>query len=250
MKVTAIYKYLPLGVLGCGILGLGLRLWLLGSTDAQGYLTENPVAEILLTILAVAVPAIVFWLTRDLREATKYRFNFPPSPVAAMGTGLAAVSIGLYSLICLPGSLDAFETVCGILGLLTAAALGLIAWCRHQGKIPNFLLHLLVAVYLMLRIICQYRHWSSDPRLLDYCFQLLATICLMLAVYFRAGFAIGSGNRRSYAFFALTTAFYCCLSLISWGDVLYYLGILLWMLTDLCNLTPLRRRGLFHREKA
>ena len=201
-------------------------------------------------MVAIAVPVALFLLTRELTEAKKYAFNFPPSPIAAIGTGLAALSIGIHSILSFPGSLDAIDVISGILGILSAGALGLAGWCRLKGSRPNFLLHYVVAVYLMLRLICQYRHWSADPQVLDYCFSILATVCLMLAAYHRAAFDMGSGDRRNYAFFCLTCGFFCCLSLVGWEDILYYLGIGTWMFTDLCNLTPLKGRGMFQRGES
>ena len=247
MTLRAVYKHLPRYVLAAGALGLLLRLWLLSSTDEHGFLNANPVATVLLVVLAVGVPAVLFYLTRGLTEAKKYSFNFPPSPIAAIGTGLAALSIGIHSIVSLPGSLGTIDILSGILGILSAAALGLAGWSRFQGRRPNFLLHGVVDIYLMLRLICQYRHWSADPQMLDYCFQILATVGLLMAVYHRSAFDAGEGKRSSYAFFCLTTAFSCCLSLVGWEDILYYLGIGAWMITDLCNLTPLKGRGMFHR---
>ena len=247
MKLRAIFKRLPLYVLIAGGIGLLLRLWLVSSTDDKGFLTPNPLATTLLWVISIGVPAGLFYLTRELTEAKKYGFNFPPSPIAAAGIALAAISIGLTSIISLPTSADALDVIGGILGLVSAAALAITALCRFNGRRPNFLLHCVVAFYLMLQLICQYRHWSADPQVLDYCFSILATVCLMMATYHRAAFDLGSGDRRSYAFFCLTCGFFCCMSLIGWQDILYYLGIGAWMFTDLCNLTPLKGRGMFHR---
>ena len=247
MTLRTVYKHLPWYVLIAGALGLLLRLWLLSNTDAHGFLAPNPVATALLWVLAVGVPAVLFYLTRELTEAQKYSFNFPPSPIAAIGTALAALSIGIHSIVSFAGSQGTIDILSGIFGIFSAAALGLAGWSRFVGKRPNFLLHGVVSVYLMLRLICQYRHWSADPQTLDYCFQILATVSLTLAVYQRTAFDAGQGKRSSYAFFCLTTAFFCCLSLVGWEDILYYLGIGVWMITDLCNLTPLKSRGMFHR---
>lgn len=247
MKLRTVFKHLPKYVLAAGGVGLLLRIWLLSNTDDKGFLVSNPVATVLLWAVAIAVPAILFYLTRELTEAKKYSFNFPPSPLAALGTGLAALSIGIHSIISLFASVDAIDVISCISGILSAGALVLAALCRLNGRRPNFLLHCAVVLHLMLRLICQYRHWSADPQVLDYCFSILATVCLMLAAYHRAAFDMGNGDRRSYGFFCLTCGFFCCLSLIGWGDVLYYLGIGAWMFTDLCNLTPLKGRGMFHR---
>lgn len=248
MKATAVYKKLPIYVLCAGGIGLLLRLWLLSGTDEKGLLTASPLGQVLLALLALTVPALLFYLTRSLSEARKYSFNFPASLPAAIGTGLAALSIGIRSIIDLSISADAIDVLCGLLGIISATGLSFAAWCRYLGKRPNFLFHITVSIYLMFLLICQYRKWSSDPQLLDYCFQILATICLMLTAYYRAAFDNGSGDRGSYAFFALCTLFFCCLSLVNWGDILFYLGIAAWMFTDLCNLTPLLSRGMFHRE--
>lgn len=247
MKLRSVFKHLPQYVLAAGGVGLLLRIWLLAGADDKGFLPSNPVVTALLWVVAIAVPAALFFLTRELTEAKKYAFNFPPSPIAAIGTWLAALSIFIHSIISFPGSLDALDIISGILGILSAAALVLAGLCRRNGRRPNFLLHCVVAIYLMLRLICQYRHWSADPQVLDYCFSILATVCLMLAVYHRAAFDMGAGDRRSYTFFCLTCGFFCCLSLVGWEDILYYLGIGAWMFTDLCNLTPLKGRGMFHR---
>lgn len=247
MKLRSIFKRLPQYVLAAGGVGLLLRIWLLSATDDKGFLVSNPFAATLLWVVAIGVPVALFLLTRELTEAKKYSFNFPPSPVAAIGIGLAALSIGIHSILSFPGSIDAIDVISGIFGILSAAALVLCAMCRRNGRRPNFLLHCVVALYLMLRLICQYRHWSADPQVLDYCFSILATVSLMLAAYHRAAFDMGAGDRRNYAFCCLVCGFFCCLSLTGWEDILYYLGIGAWMFTDLCNLTPLKGRGMFHR---
>lgn len=247
MNLRSVFKHLPRYVLICGGIGLLLRIWLLAGVDEKGFLVANPVATTLLWVVSVGVPVALFFLTRELTEAKKYAFNFPPSPIAAIGTWLAALSIFIHSILSFPDSQDAIDVISGIFGVLSAAALVLAGLCRRNGRRPNFLLHCLVAVYLMLRLICQYRHWSADPQVLDYCFSILATVCLMLAVYHRAAFDLGSGSRQCYAFFCLTCGFFCCLSLVGWEDILYYLGIGAWMFTDLCNLIPLKGQGKFHR---
>ncbi len=248
MKVSANNWLLPVLPIAGGILGLGLRLWLLSGRDGS-FLAENPTAEHALTLVAIAVPALLLVLTRRMRNGSKYQFNFPPSLVSALGICLGALSIGLYSLLSLSGSGDGFALLGNVLGLGSAGILVYSAWCRWKGIVPNLLLYLILDVYLMVRLIGQFRYWSSDPQLLDYCFQLLATVCLMMTCYHRAAFAIGRGRRRSYALYALNTLFFCCLSLVDWGNVLYYLGIALWMATDLCSLSAPHRKGRFLQEK-
>ena len=76
MKLRTVFKHLPKYVLAAGGVGLLLRIWLLSNTDDKGFLVSNPVATVLLWAVAIAVPAILFYLTRELTEAKKYSFNF------------------------------------------------------------------------------------------------------------------------------------------------------------------------------
>lgn len=242
MNKTKLHRLLPRLILIAGGLGLLLRIWLL-KTDAQGFLMPNPFAATVLIFLSLGVLAGLFLLSRDWQEGTKYSFNFPANPIAALGTALAAFSILLHSILSLSGSDNTFTTLTGILGIAAAAALGFCAWCRYLGKRPNFLFYLVSCVYFVFLLICQYRSWSIDPQLLDYAYPLLATVCLMLASYHRASFAADQGKRSHYGFFALAAVFFCCVSLTSWMDIVLYLGTGAWMLTDICKLTPMHNRG-------
>ncbi len=238
MNKTKLHRQLPRLILLSGGLGLLLRIFLL-KTDAQGFLLPNPFASTVLILLTLGVLTGLFFLSRYWQEGNKYSFNFPASPIAAAGTGLAALSILLYSIISLGSAADSIDILTLILGLASAAALGFCAWCRYLGKRPNFLFYLVVCVFFIFLLICQYRSWSTDPQVLDYAYGLLATVCLMLASYHRAAFAADQGKRSHYGFFALAALFFCCVSLTSWRDIALYLGTGAWMLTDICKLIPM-----------
>ena len=91
----------------------------------------------------------------------------------------------------------------------------------------------------MVRLVSHYRHWSTDPQLQDYCFQLLAIVFLMLATYYRAAFDVDMGRRRPLVICHLAAVYFCCLSLIDGSSLCYYLPLIAWIFTDLCNLAPL-----------
>lgn len=244
MNLSKLHYLLPRLILLPGGLGLLLRIWLL-KTDGQGFLLPNPFASTVLILLILGVLAGLFYLARYWQEGAKYSFNFPASPIAAGGTGLAALSIFVYSVISFGSVTDAIDLLAGIIGLAAAAALGFCAWCRYWGKQPNFVFYLVPCVFFVFLLICQYRSWSTDPQVLDYAFQLLAIICLMLASYYRAAFAANQGNRSFYGFFALAAVFFCCVTLTSWLNIVLYLGTGAWMLTDICKLTPMPIPSLF-----
>ncbi len=240
MKKLLTPLWLPAAVLVAGEAGLMLRLWLLtAGVDDRGLIPNGHPAQSLLWILTALLLALLLVGTRRLLEGTKYSFNFPPSPLRALGCLLGSVSIGVSSALELQVYPDALSVLSCSLGFAAAASLLYIAWCRYAGKQPVVVFHGIAALYLMLRLVSQYRHWSADPQLLDYCFQLLSTVCLMLACYQRAAFDAGCGDRRAYVLFHLSSVFFCCLSLVDMSSILFYLGTGIWMLSDLCSLMPM-----------
>ena len=239
-------KNLPLWVLLAGGLGLLLRVWLMTSgVDQRGFIVTGHIAAIVLFVLVVAVMIALFFLTKNLIEGAKYSFNFPASDLGGFGTYIAAVGIFVCSFIGIFTAIDTLETVAAITGMAATLLLVLTGYCRRRGIAPSLLIHIGICVYLMIRLICYYRHWSSDPQILDYCFQLVATACLMLATYQRAAFDAEDGNRRSYAFFGLTAIFFSCLSLVGWDNIIFFLSVIIWQATDLCNLIPMSLEDIF-----
>lgn len=232
-------KNLPWLMLASGGLGLALHLWLLSTADSDGFLAVWHISEILLWLLSASVIAVLFLLTHRLLEAPKYTFNFPSSAPCGFGSWLGALGIGGTSLIELLNGGDVLGIVTALLGLAAAAALIILGLLRIKGFRPAIMLHGGICVYLMIRIICLYRHWSSDPQLIDYCFQILALISMMIAVYYRATFDADFGKRRPYAFFNLLAVYFCCLALPGWENTAFFLGCGAWMFTDTCNLTPM-----------
>ncbi len=231
---------LPLWVLLTGGVGLLLRVWLMAAgVDQKGFIITGHFAAIALFILVIGVMIALFFMTRNLVEATKYSFNFPASDLSGYGTFVAAAGIFVCSFIEIFTASDALEMIVAVLGMATTLLLVLTGYHRRRGTTPPLLIHIGICAFLMVRLICYYRHWSSDPQILDYCFQLVATACLMLSTYQRASFDVDEGNRRPYAFFSLVAIFFSCLSLVGWNNILFFLSVIVWQLTNLCSLMPL-----------
>lgn len=234
---------LPWAALSGGILGALLRILLIAAgTDERGLPVENHFANILLWVLTCSVAALLVYMTRDLKQAPKYSFNFPPSAVAAAGAAVAAAGVLISSISQLFSDIDGLTILDALLGLLCTAALLFISRCRWKGLHPSVIFHVVVCIYLMVDLVCVYRIRSADPQVQEYCFSLLASVCIMLASYYNAAFAANAGDRRLHTLSHLAAVFFCLQCLPRCENPVFYLTMAAWLLTDLCNLTPMPRR--------
>lgn len=231
---------LPWFVLAAGVIGIGLRFWLLSTgIDKTGLLVSGHPADILLWLLTAATAVFVIVKSLPLVEAAKYTFNFPASPMGAVGEGLLALGILAASILSLLDSAAPLAAVTAIVGFLSAIVLAFCAFCRWKGIQPPFLLRSFLCIYWVLRLVCLYQLWSPEPQLQSYVFQLFANVFMMLSFYQRTAFDADFGNRRAHAIYHLAAAFFSCLSLIGSWDWFLYGACALWAITDLCRLIPM-----------
>lgn len=237
MKKLLNPKYLPLLTLGFSGIGIALCIWFLNAgIDEKGFLESWHIANILLWLLTAVTVAILFLHTRPLKGQGRYTENFPASVPAAIGCWAAAAGIMITALGDLISRPDFLCILADILGLLSFPALLLAGYCRLKGQRSSFLCYVVVCFHFTLRLMCQYRQWSSDPILQDYCFQLLAGVGLMLWSYHRAAFDVNLGKRPSCAFTGLITVFFCCVALPATEQKLFFLTTAAWILTNQCSL--------------
>ena len=245
MKLNLKPKDLTYLILGAGGLGLTLRILLYTTgMDEKGLLKSGHIATVLIWGLTILVLAGLFLLTRNITGPERYEDAFPVSGMGAIGSVLAAAGV-LTDTISIMGTRTGLQdTICIAAGFVAIAALILTALCRLGGYKPIFLCHALLSAYFALRLVCQYRAWSWDPQLQDYCFQLFACVGLMLTAYYRATFEADMGNHRKLWFASLLTVYLCCMALSGDQDRLFYLTAAIWAWTNLSNLTvrPRRRR--------
>ncbi len=246
MKQYLRHDNLPWLTLLCGGVGLLLRLWLLSTVNDKGFITRWHISEILLVGLTVLFLAVLFIATRSLTQGNKYSFNFPASLPGAVGSLAAALGIAITAITELTVAVGALERFCWIFGLVSACGLVFIAHSRWKGLHPSMLFHSFLCFWLILVLVCQYRHWSADPQIENYCYQLLALVFAMISVYHRATFNANLGQRAPHAFFSLGCVYFCLLAFGGPGGRLLYFSIGIWQFTDLCRLTPMRRRGERH----
>lgn len=241
MNKTTISKYLPWTVLAAGFVGMLLRLWLMNTENDRGFVEKFHVSAILLLVLTTAVLILLYFFTRPLQQGSKYSFNFPVSTVGAAGAFAAAMGIGVSSGMDLMAATELISVIAAAMGIISALCLVYVGHCRFKGLQPTVLPHVVICLGLILQLICRYRQWSADPQLYDYCYQLLALACTMVAVYQRACFDADMGKRHNYTFFSLAAVYFCTISLSS-SDWLFYLSLGCWLFTGLCNLTPMPKQ--------
>lgn len=233
--------FLPILVPLASILALALRLWTMGGgADADGLYTPQPFAWVLLWLVTAATLAGIYLLTRRLKNPGRYGDNFPASAVGAAGCvagGAGCISSALPTLL---SAADLLSTLTGILGLLGGAALLLTALARLKGSKPNFVLHVIASLYFALRVFDSCKHWSNLTQIGTFLFQFLASVCIMLAAYQLCCFDVNLGNRRSSLLWSLSGVYFCVLALPMGEDILFYGGMLLWLMLNLCATRPLK----------
>lgn len=231
MKKLFDVKLLPTLPLCAGVLGLVLRIWLYATgVDDKGLLVAGHPLLSISFLLTAAVLAAVFACTRNIPKEGK----FPESPVAALGCIAAAIGIVLTNVLELTIRRDTITIACFALGIAAAVCLLIAAACHAKGKHPSFIFFGILTLYLMLHPLSQYRLWSADPQLMNYCFHLLASVFLMLTGYHRTALDAGKGNAKWYIFCSQAALFFCCIS-IHGNSWLFYMSMALWTATGLCK---------------
>ena len=75
-----------------------------------------------------------------------------------------------------------------LLGLFSGICLFVTAWMRDHDRATYPPLELVPDVYLVVKLILNFKGWSTDPIILDYCIMLFALIFVVLGFYYSTGF--------------------------------------------------------------
>ena len=231
MKLFSKQGLFPLFPILTGMAGLALRFRLLSAVDDRGLLPQNHIAGILTYLLLLVTLVVCFLGARSATPSTAYRKLFPPSRIAATGTVIGAVGIGVSAFT--TGAAGFLQILLPILGVLSGGAMLYAAYCRLIGLRPSCLLHGGIVVFLVLRVLAYCRLWGAEPQLQMYFFQLIGSLFLLLACYHRAEADALMGDYRKYLFFGQAALFCCCVCL-SGADWLFYLSAGVWIASDYC----------------
>lgn len=235
-------KFLPLLVLLFSTLGFLLRLQTFGNgPDAEGLYAPQPTAWWLLTLVTLAMMAVLILTVLRLKVNGGFDKHFPPSKLATFGCCFALVGL-IGSALSLSQYQDTLSFLTCVAGLIASAAMGVIAFARYRGIPPYFLCHPAVCVYLGLRIFIMGKQWGNESQIGLFLFPLLALVFVMLASYHLATFDVDLGQRKPSIFWSMGGAYLCLVSLADRTDPLLYAGLAVWLLTNHCNLHPLREK--------
>ncbi len=201
--------------------------------------------------LAAAAVYLLLSLLCSLRtpcrsgHSTVFQYGRSGWICAAISSGmilLGAVAEFWESLVSTPGFSAPIMFLLGLLGGFSAFATALFR--RRPGRRPPAP-EIIPVVYLLIKTMLNFKHWSTDPVILDYCVQLFALIFTMLAFFRGAGFVLNQGKPRRALFDCLAAEFFCAAALmdgihsLSLSAIITYGGFLLWQLPVIWDLlTP------------
>lgn len=229
---------LPLIVLLTAVLGMlagaGLRVYQLTRCMTETGLIV-PGSRILYGMLGFAVVGVI--LTAILCGRLNRVLGTERCFCAAQGylfADLAAAVVVFYGS--LQRLLDGGNLYIFAGGMAAAVLLAAAALCYGKQSRATFWLLLLPCVFLAVQLINDFKRWSTDPLVIDFCFRLLAQLCGMLAVFHLSGFPLNVGRKRLTVFWSVGTVVFTAMLLpdyflahsITLGELMPPLGIALW----------------------
>jgi len=231
--------------LGGSIAGFLLRLCMLRTGyDDFGVQITGSWPYVGLWILTALMLLSLGGICRLMGSRDTLEENLTPSLPAAVGGILAGALLFVCCLMGLLKKPDLLDTLVYALGIVASALVAIGGYLRRVGK-ANGPAGMVITLFLALFLVGQFRLWSRDPLLGDYCFQLLACVCAMVASYQLTGFPIGHGRRRGCLFWCMAAVYFSCISLADGDNRLFFGAMALWLLTGSCSMSkpsPRRRK--------
>ena len=233
MRIRKEVGVFPLFTIATGALGYAMRYQLLSMMDDKGLLPSNHFTGNITLILLAVTLVVCFLAVRNAPRVDSYKKLFPSSPIAAIGGMVGALGLGA-SAFAIKG-VGALAYGLPIFGVLSTVALVYAAWCRFTGKKVSGLSYGVVVVFFMLRVVAWCRVWGTEPQLHIFFFDLMASLFLLMAAYYRAEMPASTKHYKHYAFCS-QMALFCCILCLTDGEWMFYLSAGIWMATDFCAL--------------
>lgn len=215
----------------CGAVLLGLQAWLYATgIDKKNLIVTGHAAIFLSGIVTVA--ALLLLLPGACLCSRHCRFR--PGNAGILGEVTAAVAMLLCGLELLQNRGQIFSVVAGIAGLLAGLCCAVSASRAWKRLRPRLLLRIPEILFFMLLLVCRYQFWSAEPQFYSYVFQLLALVCLMLAVYQKTALKFTQSSARAYLLFSRGAISFCLAAIPGSGQGVFFAAMALWLLTDGC----------------
>lgn len=232
------------------VCGLGLRLWnLTAGVDAQGLAVADHISVWLL--IAASVLFLLIFLVLSICAPGRSG----AADVLQYGNGLAAISYAAALLLIISAGWKFGKELSDgssfvsplilLLGLLSGFCLIGITTLRGNSCKPVPPAELIPDLYLLLKLVFDFRNWSTDPMILDYFPRLFGLIFVVMAFYQSTGFAFSTGKPRRTMFYSMAAIFFSAVSMadgITGGNIVSILeavGFCLWLLPIIiCLLRP------------
>jgi hypothetical protein len=226
------------------LIGSGLRLWsLISATDQLGLPIGHPANYLLVGFSLVALLLFAWMAYRSPGRSGSYRVfaatGFPLWMLSAVLILVGAMVEFAQDLVAGPSILSPIILLGGLAGGFCAMG---TAYFRRKGETHYPVTELFPVVYLILKLMCNFKSWSIDPIILDYCIPLFALIFTLLAFHRGAGFVFDQGKPRSALFYAMAAVYFCAAAVVDGimdqnaATVVTYFGFLLWQLPVILQL--------------
>lgn len=137
------------------------------------------------------------------------------------------------------------ERYLAVFGVLSSLALLRAMMLRCEKQPVSALYYVPMTLYYVASLFWNFRQWTIDPAILDYCFMMFAVICYMMAAYFAASCCFDRGNRCALGFFSMAGVYFSGVSMAGggWEIALTYGGSALILLAYVWQTSvPKRRR--------
>jgi hypothetical protein len=195
-----------------------------------------------LVVVCCAAALLLLLGCGGIPKREEFARNFGSNPTYFALTCLAALGLlvgsaaGVWSAIPGPGeALSVVALLPSFCGVLAALCIFMAASGCRKGAKPITALYLIPFFFLIVRLIVDFKWgWSSDPIILDYCFDLFAVLSAMTAAYHLAGFCFDKGHRARTSFWCLMSTVFCATACADGGlaDCLTYAALALWFLVS------------------
>lgn len=184
-------------------------------------------------LLAVLTPPVAWLLAKQWKQTVETDTRYHPSRMRMLSLP-AALLLGAAAVVQLQKLWSAaVGTMAG------AVCMGWVSYYAVFRKERPTLGYLLLSVSVALKLIPDFRRWSVDPVIIDYCFQVFAMLCFMLAALHLGGLLLHEGNERRTRVFCICGVVFCVMGAADGGaaETLTFLAYGIFLFTELWDLS-------------